>query len=502
MPSKRVSFPSDPTPQCGTRKTRHSLDSTPLHSPLPTKQARCRSRSVKDDLPSPKSLLDDGPNFSAADYLSTIFEFVPYTQLLRSMTVCSAWQRAAREKLQEWSVVETEGSAHAVRGLKGKSQGKLRSPSSIAVLPDRSISVVDFHNRRIQVLAPTAMEPDGGASPTAGTSPFRAADIVHTLSAGKTPFVGPTCAISDGQGHLLVADNQTHTVYRLGLKGDDEGTVLGRSGGHGRAHDQLWDPEGMALDEEGLLYVADSGNHRIVVFQTRTDSASASGGASSASASSGGASGGASGSDSGGASGSDSGGSSSSGAASTSQELTPLRSFGSMGFGDGQLSSPYGVAVAPLAAGGLVYVADTLGSRICVFTRRGSFVRAFGARASGPGKTCAPGVFHLPRSVCIVKGHLVVVEDRRLQILTLEGAVRQIVEFGSGVDGLAPTVPSSGVRVHTISKPASPNPAGGDGGAHADDEAGLWGVATDEHRMYISDSRRHRLHVFKLRRGA
>ena len=410
------------------------------------------------------------------------------------MAVCTAWRRAAREKLQEWSIIETEGKSHAVRGLKGKSMGKLRAPSSIAVLPDRSIGVVDFHNRRIQVLAPAAMELESSSSHSAdGSCPrvaFRASDIVKTLVAGTSPFVGPTSAIADGRGHLLVADNQTHTLYRLALDGERAGTVLARSGGHGRERDQLWDPEGLALDEDGLLYVADSGNHRVVVFKTRPDS--------SGSASPGGSSdGGGVRSGGGGEDGEDGGALASSGA--SGEELTPLRSFGKMGFGDGQLSSPYGVAVAPRADGGHVYVADTLGSRICVFDRSGLFIRSIGQRASGPERARAPGAFHLPRSLCVVRGHLIVVEERRLQVLTLDGSVRQIIEFGAGPDGLAPAVASSGVHAGLPPAPASPTHAGGDG-PPVDDEAGLWGVAADDERVFVSDSRRHRLHLFKLKR--
>jgi len=56
-------------------------------------------------------------------------------------------------------------------------------------------------------------------------------------------------------------------LYRLALPGHkaapEGGAVLAQAGRHGRDADALWDPEGLALDEDGVLYVADSGNHRI-----------------------------------------------------------------------------------------------------------------------------------------------------------------------------------------------------------------------------------------------
>ena len=174
-----------------------------------------------------------------------------------------------------------------------------------------------------------------------------------------------------------------------------------------------------------------------------------------------------------------------------------LRSIGTMGFGDGQLSSPFGVCVAPKSLGGLVYVADTLGNRIACFSRVGEFVRCLGV-ATNPGRPCAaPGHFELPRNLAIVRGFLVVIEDRRLQVLTLQGAPRQVVEFGGGPDHLAPP----GGQRSPGASPRDKQEGSADAEADPFDEAGLWGVAADTQRVYVSDARRHRLHVFSLRHG-
>ena len=99
----------------------------------------------------------------------------------------------------------------------------------------------------------------------------------------------------------------------------------------------------MALDEDGKLYIADSGNHRISVVSTRRGCPGS---------------------------------------------LSPITWFGGMGVGDGLLSMPYGVAVAKQEDGGLVYVADTGSNRLCVFTRSGNFVKSLG---SSSGRSRLPG---------------------------------------------------------------------------------------------------------------
>lgn len=83
-------------------------------------------------------------------------------------------------------------------------------------------------------------------------------------------------------------------------------------------------PRGMAVDKQGNVYIADSGNHRIVV---------------------------------------------------TDADGVFLRVIGSPGTGEGQLNEPWGVAVAD---NGDVYVADTWNYRIQVFSPEGVFKFAWG----------------------------------------------------------------------------------------------------------------------------
>ena len=66
-----------------------------------------------------------------------------------------------------------------------------------------------------------------------------------------------------------------------------------------------------------------------------------------------------------------------------------IRTIGSSGHGDGQLSRPFGVAV-DTANGSNVLVADTDNSRVEVFSATGTFIRTIGSFGSGDGQLSSP----------------------------------------------------------------------------------------------------------------
>lgn len=156
-------------------------------------------------------------------------------------------------------------------------------------------------------------------------------------------FHNPEGLASDSRGNLFVADETNHRVQKV----DSDGKMLWKVGGvgpngrprAGTAIGEFMMHRGVATDDDDNLYVGDSWNHRVQKFD----------------------------------------------AAGRFQFL-----FGSFGTGPGQFggSGPNGVAID---GDGFIYVTDThtlMGgnSRVQKFDRRGHFVLAFGEHGTRPGQ--------------------------------------------------------------------------------------------------------------------
>ena len=90
-------------------------------------------------------------SWKVMDALCLVLEFLSYEQIVRSSRYARSGAAVPRDKLDEWALVEPI-KGHAYWGLKGRSFGKMRGPSSVSATSDGGLLVVDFLNRRIQVL--------------------------------------------------------------------------------------------------------------------------------------------------------------------------------------------------------------------------------------------------------------------------------------------------------------------------------------------------------------
>jgi sugar lactone lactonase YvrE len=84
----------------------------------------------------------------------------------------------------------------------------------------------------------------------------------------KARFNGPKAIRCDAQGNLYVVDTENHSIRRIDSKTATVTTVAGgRRGPEGDGGDALQAamgrPHGLAIDSKGVLYIADSENHRI-----------------------------------------------------------------------------------------------------------------------------------------------------------------------------------------------------------------------------------------------
>jgi len=151
-------------------------------------------------------------------------------------------------------------------------------------------------------------------------------------------------------------------------------------GNAGTGNGQFTTPRAVAVGPDGLLYVADSGNHRVQVLDA---------------------------------------------------EGNFVRGWGSAGSGPGQFQEPWGIAVS---AEGWVYVADTWNHRIQVFDLEGTLLTSWGSFMDTQGEAEAePGVFWGPRGLALDAAGRVYVADtgnKRVQVFSPEGEF--VTQWGGG----------------------------------------------------------------------
>jgi len=140
----------------------------------------------------------------------------------------------------------------------------------------------------------------------------------------------------DAEGNIYVTN-----VYPLQggfnvVKFNSRGKYLATIGSAGNGNGQFNDPEGIAIDSAGNLYVADTGNNRVEKFN---------------------------------------------------HDGVYQSQFGSSGSGNGQFSSPVGIA---FGAGGEIYVTDAGNNRVQEFDSKGSYLGQFGSYGQGNGEFISP----------------------------------------------------------------------------------------------------------------
>ncbi len=202
---------------------------------------------------------------------------------------------------------------------KGKAGGQFSAPRGIAVSPDGTITIVDQLNYRVQQFQPDGafLRQWGGI----GTGPDKFGQI-------NGYAFGPTGLAVASDGTVYVADTWNHRIsvftsdgkpvrqWGTFFNGQDNPTTLPQH------TTEFYGPRGIAIAPNGLLYITDTGNSRILVFD---------------------------------------------------KDGKVVRSFGSLGTGDGQMDNPVGIAAR---ADGTIAVADTNNARILLFNAEGQYQSA------------------------------------------------------------------------------------------------------------------------------
>ncbi len=130
-------------------------------------------------------------------------------------------------------------------------------PASIARDQEDNLYIADTNNHRIRKVSP-----DGTVSTLAGDGNIGSNDG----DAGTARFFNPDGVAVDAKGNVYVADTENNVIRKITPDGRVS-TVAGRvTVGYqdGPAQQALiFAPEGLAFDTKGNLYFADTGNHRI-----------------------------------------------------------------------------------------------------------------------------------------------------------------------------------------------------------------------------------------------
>jgi uncharacterized protein (TIGR03663 family) len=200
--------------------------------------------------------------------------------------------------------------ADLIFGVNGTSDGQFNTPHGIAIAPDGTLYVADTNNNRIQHFSAdgqflnvwgsfgdntagnsplgtfnqpwaVAVSPDGKFVYVADTWNHRIQKFTSSgtpLAMWGTPLYDPTTnnpfgiwgprgIAVDAQGRVFVADtgNKRILVY------DAEGNFILQIGSEGLNIGQFEEPVGLAFDPRGYLYVADTWNQRVQAFAPSED---------------------------------------------------------------------------------------------------------------------------------------------------------------------------------------------------------------------------------------
>ncbi len=256
-------------------------------------------------------------------------------------------------------------------GSEGRGRGQFKRPAGIVADNHGHIFVIDSGNIRLQ-----EYEVSGSTKPALDTSGLKllmSADYKDSIQA--QPQLTDIRITQSGTIYTLSSNNNTLYITGIGNR------IIG--GKKSRGEGQFSNPSAVDYGPKGYIYVADTGNNRVQVFDP---------------------------------------------------DGNFVFTFGERGRKNGQFKEPSGIVVAK---DGTIYVADTGNDRLQIFNKDGIFLKAFGNTSdNSDNEIAANGTFRQPTALALDSQDRLFVVDRgnnRIQVFDNKGNFLQSIgESGDG----------------------------------------------------------------------
>ncbi|HEY68208.1 MAG TPA: hypothetical protein G4N97_08065, partial [Thermoflexia bacterium] len=258
-----------------------------------------------------------------------------------------------------------EVAARLVFGSEGSAPGQLQGPRGIKVGPDGFVYVADSGNHRIQKFTADGEFVAAWGGPS----------TIETEAGVPRGFNEPWDVAIASDGTIYVADTWNHRIQKL----DAEGNLITAWGLFGQyspgdgaiGQSAFYGPRGVVVGPGGRVYVADTGNKRIQVFEPDGRFAF---------------------------------------------------QWGGGGVLEGYLDEPVGIAIGP---DNEVYVADTWNQRVQVFDENGNFLRQWAIAGWDAGLPDEK-----PYLAVDAEGHVYVTDPGHYRVLVFDSQGNYLLSFG------------------------------------------------------------------------